>query len=113
LAEVRTDRTWIVRILGNLIANALAHSGSDRVVVGCRRRGANLRFEVWDAGEGIDPAQLDAALAGTGEGPGMGLAIAVAAAALLDHALEARSAEGRGSMFAVSVPLAAQTLNSD
>jgi signal transduction histidine kinase len=112
-AEVRTDRTWIVRILGNLIANALAHSGSDRIVVGCRRRGASLRFEVWDAGEGIDPVQLDAALAGTGEGPGMGLAIAVAAAALLDHALEARTVAGRGSMFAVSVPLAPQTLNSD
>ncbi len=105
-AEVRTDRTWIVRILGNLIANALAHSGAGRIVVGCRRRGENLRFEVWDAGAGFDPARLDAALAGRAEGPGMGLAIAHAAAALLHHRLDGCSVAGRGTMFAVSVPLA-------
>ncbi len=106
-AEVRTDRIWIVRILGNFIANALAHSGTRRIVVGCRRRGEMLRFEVWDGGAGIDPVRLDAVLAGTGEGPGMGLAIAVAAAALLDHRLDACSEAGHGTMFAVSVPLAA------
>ncbi len=104
-ASVRTDRTWIVRILGNLIANALAHSGTGRIVVGCRRRGEHLRLEVWDAGAGIDPARLDAALGGTGDGPGMGLAIAHAAAALLDHRFDGCSAAGRGTMFAVSVPL--------
>ena len=74
-----------------------------------------MRFEVWDGGAGIDPVRLDAALAGAAEGPGMGLAIAVAAAALLDHRLDARSEAGHGTMFAVSVPLAAtpetQTLN--
>ena len=115
-AAVRSDRTWIVRILGNVIANALAHSGTDRIVVGCRRRGELIRFEVRDRGRGMDRARLDAALAGAGEGAGMGLAIAAAAAALLDHPIEGNSGPGEGTRIAVSVPLAEtmkiQTLNS-
>ncbi len=105
-AVVRTDPTWIVRILGNVIANALAHSGTERIVVGCRRRGEILRFEVWDGGAGMDRARLDAALSGAGEGPGMGLAIAASAAALLDHPLEGETTPGEGTRLSLSVPLA-------
>ncbi len=105
-AVVRTDATWIVRILGNFIANALTHSGTDRIVVGCRRRGEIVRFEVWDRGGGIDRARLDAGLAGAGEGAGMGLAIAAAACALLGHPLEGDSAPGAGTRIALSVPVA-------
>ena len=105
-AAVRSDRMWIVRILGNLIANALAHSGTDRIVVGCRRRGGLVRFEVLDRGKGMDQARLDAALSGAGEGGGMGLAIVAAAAALLGHPLEGDTKSGGGTRIAVSVPLA-------
>jgi len=115
-AAVRSDRTWIVRILGNLIANALAHSGTDRIVVGCRRRGELMRFEVWDRGKGMDQARLDAALSGADEGAGMGLAIVAAAAALLGHPLEGDTKPDGRTRIAVSVPFAEvtdnQTLNS-
>jgi hypothetical protein len=108
-AVVRTDGMWIVRILGNLIANALAHSGSDRIVVGCRRRDGDLRIEVRDRGIGMDPAHLEAALSGVGAGAGMGLAIAAAATTLLGHLLEGDTAEGAGTAFAVTLPLADET----
>lgn len=113
---VTTDRIWIVRILGNLIANALAHSGTDRIVVGCRRRGERIRFEVLDRGHGMDQASLDSGLGGAGEGAGMGLAIVAAASAALDHPLEGDTGPEEGTRIAVSVPLADtienQTLNS-
>lgn len=105
-AAVRTDRTWNVRILGNLIANAIAHSGSDRIVVGCRRRGGAIRIEIRDRGKGMDPAHLGATLSGAGAGAGMGLAIAAAAATLLDHPLEGDTVPGEGTAFAVTMPLA-------
>ncbi len=113
---VKTDRIWVVRILGNLIANALDHSASDRIVVGCRRRGAEIRVEIRDRGKGMDPAHLGATLSGGGEGEGLGLAIAAAAAALLGHPLDAETAPDAGTAFAVTLPLAGapgtQTLNS-
>jgi signal transduction histidine kinase len=115
-AVVRSDPAWIGRILGNLIANAVNHSGTDRIVVGCRRRGRFMRFEVLDQGTGMDPVFLEAALGGAGEAAGLGLAIVAAASALLGHPLEGITEPGKGTRIAVSVPLAEgaddQTLNS-
>jgi signal transduction histidine kinase len=107
-AAIRTDPVWLGRILGNLIVNALNHSGTDRIVVGCRRRDAHLRFEVVDRGQGMKQPFLDAALGGAGEGGGFGLAIVAAAAALLDHPLEGVTQPGQGTRIAVSVPLAGE-----
>ena len=115
-AAVRSDPAWIGRILGNLIANSLNHSGADRIVVGCRRRDKFLTFEILDQGKGMDPAFLEAALGGAGEGAGLGLAIVAAASTLLGHPIEGVTEPGKGTRIAVSVPLAEgpddQTLNS-
>jgi len=85
------------------------------VVVGCRRRGAMLRLEVWDSGVGIPAAErrrvfeefhrLDAANPRGERGMGLGLAIVDRASRLLGHAVDIRSAEGAGSVFAVTLPL--------
>jgi signal transduction histidine kinase len=46
-------------ILRNLARNALDHTlPGGRVFVGCRRRGATVRIEVHDTGEGIPPDRL-------------------------------------------------------
>lgn len=105
-AVVRTDPAWTVRILGNLIANGLAHAGSDRIVVGCRLRGRDVRIDVIDRGRGIDPARLAALLSMADDKAGMGLAIAAAASSALGHRLEGRSAPGRGTAFMLAVPRA-------
>ena len=53
---VRTDYRLLSRILRNLLSNAIRYTESGGVLVGCRRRGDQLKIEVWDSGRGI-PAE--------------------------------------------------------
>ncbi len=116
-AVVRSDPHYLRRIVQNLVSNALKYTVAGGVVVGARRRGGVLRIEVWDSGVGIPPAErrrifeefhrIDHANPRGERGMGLGLAIVDRASRLLNHAVDIRSAEGRGSVFAVSVPLGA------
>jgi signal transduction histidine kinase len=51
--RLRLDRVLFERAFGNLVANAITHSGATRIVVGVRRRGARVRIWVIDNGCGI------------------------------------------------------------
>jgi len=113
--EVWTDRYLLQRVLRNLIINALRHTENGRVVVGCRKRGDRARIEVWDTGPGI-PAdklsdifmpfyQLVRGRRGDDFGSGLGLTIVERICEGLGLGIDVRSQEGRGSCFAVSVPL--------
>jgi len=96
-------------ILRNLSRNALDHTPpGGRILLGCRRRGATVRIEVHDTGEGIPPDKLACVfepffrLDATGsEGLGLGLFIVRTAADCVGHRVELRSAVGRGSCFTV------------
>ncbi len=115
-AVVRSDRTLLTRMLRDLLRNAVAYTASGRIVLGCRRRGAWLRIEVWDTGSGIPPEHLDTIFEdfvqlGNPErdrrrGLGLGLATVRRKAALLGHTVEVRSHPGRGSVFTLTLPLA-------
>lgn len=110
-----TDRTLLRSILQNFLANAVRYTAAGGVLIGCRHRGDRLRIEVWDTGMGIPAAQhaevfeefrrLTAGEAGDA-GVGLGLAIVQRIARLLGAQLDLRSTVGRGSVFAVEVPLA-------
>ncbi|CAO3432860.1 ATP-binding response regulator [Azospirillum doebereinerae] len=114
---VRTDRAMLTRMLRDLVRNAVAFTPAGRVTVGCRRRGQWLRIEVWDTGSGIpkehlenifeDFVQLGNPERDRRQGLGLGLAKVRRKAALLGHAIEVRSRFGAGSVFALSVPVAA------
>lgn len=56
---VRSDGSMLLRILGNLIANALRYTHHGRIVVGARRRGDSIRLDVLDTGPGIPPESVD------------------------------------------------------
>ena len=57
-AWVRSDVILLERILLNLVVQRGAlHVADGGVVVGCRRRGGQLRIEVWDSGHGIPEDQ--------------------------------------------------------
>jgi CheY-like chemotaxis protein/anti-sigma regulatory factor (Ser/Thr protein kinase) len=110
-AWVHSDPQLLRRVLQNFLGNALRHAERGRVLLGCRRCGSALRIEVWDTGPGIaaDEQRLifeefRRGSAATDQGLGLGLAIAERLATMLGHALTLRSAPGRGSVFAVSVP---------
>ena len=114
---VRSDSVLLQRILRNLVENAVRYTQSGRVLVGCRRCGTNLRIESWDTGPGIPQQhlqdifqefyQLHNPERDRSQGLGLGLAIVERLAHLLAHPLTVKSQPGKGSLFAVSVPLAA------
>jgi len=113
-AWVRSDPHLLRRVLQNFLSNALRHVESGRVVLGCRRVGAELRIEVWDTGPGIAESETQLIFEefrrgshASNQGLGLGLAIAQRLARLLDHDLSLRSWAGHGSVFAVSVPRSA------
>lgn len=114
--SVDTDAVLLRRIVQNLLANALRYTPRGRILVGCRRMGAHLRVEVWDTGPGIAPEkrqeifqefrQLGGGPGDRDKGLGLGLSIVDRFAAILGHRISLRSEVGRGSCFAVEVPLA-------
>jgi PAS domain S-box-containing protein len=114
-ALVRSDPRLLERVLQNLVSNAVKYTRAGTVLLGCRRRGARLRIEVWDTGIGIAQDQLQAIfeefyqIANAARerrfGLGLGLSIARAAAELLGSRLDVRSTLNKGSVFAVEVPL--------
>jgi signal transduction histidine kinase/ActR/RegA family two-component response regulator len=114
-AWVRSDFILLERVIFNLVSNALRYTNRGGLVVGCRKRGNNLRIEVWDTGIGI-PADQHEKIFGEfyrlGEpgrdhraSLGLGLAIVDRACRLLNHHVEVKSAPGKGSVFAVTVPM--------
>jgi signal transduction histidine kinase/ActR/RegA family two-component response regulator len=115
-AWVRSDFILLEQIVFNLITNALRYTRRGGVVVGCRKRGDQLRIEVWDSGVGIAADQHDKIFGEfyrLGEpdrdrraGLGLGLAIVDRLCRLLDHPIKVKSTVGKGSVFAVTVPLA-------
>jgi len=120
-AWVRSDSILLERILLNLVSNAVRYTISGGVVVGCRRRGRQLRIEVWDSGPGIPKDQHQNIFAEFHQlggpqherrsGLGLGLAIVDRLCRLLDHQIELTSTLGSGSRFSIIVPLvAAQAL---
>jgi len=114
---VRTDAHLLRRTLRNLVSNAIRYTGQGRVLLGCRRAGDMLRFEVWDTGIGIPQDRLTKifeefhregrAARIHARGAGLGLAIVERIARVLGHPVSVRSAVGKGSVFTLSVPLVA------
>jgi signal transduction histidine kinase len=114
--EARGDATATLRILSNLVENAIKYTPAGKVLVGCRRRGNDaLSILVADTGPGMSDAELAAALepyrrGAVGaeiEGTGLGLAIAARLAANHGYELSARAQPGRGSVFELVLPRAA------
>ena len=111
---VYTDQRMLRRVLQNLISNALRYTRSGRVVVGCRRRGDQVEFQVIDTGPGIaaesqllifeEFRRLDQQSPWGERGLGLGLSICDRIVHILQTRLMVRSVPGRGSAFCVRVP---------
>ena len=111
---VRSDRRLLRRLIQNLVSNAIKYTPEGRVLVGCRRQGADLRIDVYDTGVGIPQSKwrdifvefhrLDQG-AKIARGLGLGLSIVERVARVLDSPVGLASESGRGSHFTVTVPL--------
>jgi CheY-like chemotaxis protein len=117
-AWIRSDVILLERMLLNLVANAIRYTTQGGVVVGCRRRGQQLRIDVHDSGVGIAEDEhrrifgefyrIASQETDRRGGLGLGLAIVDRLARLLDHPIELLSQPGRGSRFSISAVLAHQ-----
>ncbi len=113
---VLTDPMLLHSVLRNLVANAIRYTQQGGVLVAARRRGKHrLRIEVWDTGIGIAPEQQERifeefyqvgnAARDRKRGIGLGLAIVRRTASILGEQISVRSQLGRGSCFAIELPL--------
>src|SRR6266852_5019505 len=112
---VRSDPRLLEQVIRNLLSNAVKYTTHGKLLLGCRRCGDKLRIEVWDTGPGIPEVelqaifeefhQLDNPARERSKGLGLGLAIVQRLADLLGHKIDVRSCPGKGSVFAVEVPL--------
>jgi CheY-like chemotaxis protein/anti-sigma regulatory factor (Ser/Thr protein kinase) len=115
--HVYSDAVMVERIALNFVSNAVRYTPSGRrVLVACRVRGRALRLAVYDNGKGIAESdqqsifdefrRLDSSRPRdhTG-GLGLGLAIVRRLAQALRLTVVLQSTLGRGSMFAVDLPL--------
>jgi len=103
----------LMRILSNLVANAIKYTPSGRLLLGVRSAGERIRIEVHDTGPGLTPAEFAEVLARdvrlardkrVAEGQGLGLAIAAHLANA--QGCKLRQAEGRrtGAGFVLECP---------
>ena len=56
---VETDRTYLYRILQNLLSNALKYTSNGKVLLSVRKRQTGVLIQVWDTGSGIDDVEQD------------------------------------------------------
>ena len=113
---VSTDPIFLRRILQNLVSNALRYTHEGGILIGCRRRGKNLRFEIWDTGAGIPLSEHDKIFDEFHrckndvhqDGLGLGLAIVKRMADAAGHEIDFKSDPGKGSVFSVTVPISSQ-----
>jgi Na+/proline symporter/signal transduction histidine kinase/CheY-like chemotaxis protein len=115
---VKSDRKLLRRVLQNLISNALKYTQKGRVLVGARRRGETIRFEIYDSGIGIPPSKQRLIFkefqrleqgAKVARGLGLGLSIVERITKLLAHPLSLKSVSDKGSCFTLTVPIAVET----
>jgi signal transduction histidine kinase len=112
-SSLRTDGAMLVRILENLVSNAIKFTRG-RVLLAARMHGRNACIEIWDQGPGIPPDSIDkvfdafyqgqATQEDAGEGVGLGLAIVKRLTDALGYRIEVISKPGRGTLMRMVVP---------
>jgi len=114
---VHSDPVVLMRVLSNLVANAVRYTPKGRVLVGCRRRpGGLVEIQVLDTGIGIlesqrakifeDFYQVGNVARDREHGLGLGLAIVQRSVKLLGGSVHVASVAGKGSKFSVILPRA-------
>ena len=116
--ELTADPELLLRVLGNLVSNALKHTPpGGSVEVGAAGQGDTVRFWVRDSGEGIPPDLLprifDKFVVGPGEGrrslgaydTGLGLTFCQMAVEAHGGRIRVESQPGKGSTFSFALPV--------
>lgn len=114
---IDSDPLLLLRVVRNLLANAIKYTKQGGVLLAARKRGGYVSIGVWDTGPGIHKQELDrvfeefyrgASSRGQEKGGfGLGLSIVKRICGVLGHALVVTTRPGTGTVFRVEVPLSA------
>jgi signal transduction histidine kinase/CheY-like chemotaxis protein len=118
-AAIDSDPLLLLRVMRNLLANAIKYTSKGGVLLAARPRGGLMSLEVWDTGAGIKQQELDRVFeefyrgeSGKGEGGGggfgLGLSIVKRICGVLGHALIVTTRPGSGTVFRVEAQLSSQ-----
>ncbi|MXO51622.1 response regulator [Erythrobacter gaetbuli] len=109
---IDTDRALLGSVVRNLLSNAIRYTDKGGVLLGVRRAGGDVDLCVYDTGAGIADEDIERMFGEfqrgrtqDREGLGLGLAIVRRITALLGVEVQTRSVVGRGSRFAVRLPV--------
>jgi signal transduction histidine kinase len=120
-AWVESDRLLLLRVLQNLVSNAIRYTVFGRVSVACSETDGHLTIAVRDTGPGI-PIELQSEIfheffraptpGQSGErGLGLGLFIVESFARLLNHPVSLHSEPNSGSCFEIRIPMVDSPIN--
>lgn len=113
---VKSDKSLLINVLNNLVANSLKYTAHGGVLLGVRLRGEQVWMQVYDTGIGIAQEniphifdefyQVDNPQRDRTKGLGLGLSIAQRQIELLGGRIYCRSRVGKGSVFEFPLPYA-------
>lgn len=104
----------LMRVVGNLVSNAIKYTQEGKVLVGVRRRGGALRLEVHDTGVGMSEQEFSQAMrrgerlkdgSDLAEGHGLGLSIATKLLKQRGLSIGLLPRDGGGTSIFVELPL--------
>ena len=115
-AVIHVQPMPVMRIVSNLVSNAVKHTQSGGILIGARQRGETVAIDVCDTGPGMSAIDMETMRrrnekGAQSKGKGLGLAICYELAVLHGFDLDVRSRLGRGSHFRLSVPRFSKALS--
>jgi signal transduction histidine kinase len=108
---VRAPPLILIRMLSNLISNAIQHSGASKIMVTGTADGTDCNIRVSDNGDGfdggvVDWAMEDGAKGAASDGSGLGLSIVRQLAETYGLPLTFKTTADEGTVFMIQVPMA-------
>jgi signal transduction histidine kinase len=106
---VSTDPVTLIRMVSNLVSNAVKYTDAGGITVSASENDGRVRIDVADTGPGMEPDEIGSILQsytrGTAsdgtDGTGIGLSSVQSHARALGLALEVQSTPGQGSVFSL------------
>ncbi|MDT0583178.1 MULTISPECIES: PAS-domain containing protein [Alteromonadaceae] len=105
---ISADRTYVYRIIQNLVSNAVKYTQTGKVLLSARKRGNRMLIEVRDTGIGIPTLQQAAIFSdfyrvenSNEQGIGLGLGVVKRLTQQLNCTVKVDSVENKGSCFSV------------